>query len=78
MTANWPHALRARALKIRAELDALDDEIVLAHAAGLPWRQIGLAANINHEKARQAEARIAKRGQRKPMPNLSTTEPGDP
>jgi predicted HAD superfamily Cof-like phosphohydrolase len=72
MTAeHWPHTLRERALKIRAQLDALDDEIVLAHAAGLSWRDIGTAAGINHEKARQAAGRVAKRPDRKPLPPLS-------
>ncbi|MEV8324563.1 hypothetical protein [Kitasatospora sp. NPDC056731] len=70
-TEHWPHALRERALKIREQLDALDDEILLAHANGLSWREIGTAAGINHENARQAATRIAKRPARKPLPPLS-------
>ncbi|MEV7770523.1 hypothetical protein [Kitasatospora sp. NPDC086791] len=69
-TEHWPQALRTRALKIRAQLDALDDEILLAHAAGLSWRDIGTSAGINHEKARQAAGRVAKRPDRKPLPPL--------
>jgi hypothetical protein len=74
----WTNALRTRAIKIRNELDALDNEIVLAHKDGLPWRTIGDAAGINHEKARQAQARIDKRDQRKPLPELHPAEPDGP
>jgi methylase of polypeptide subunit release factors len=74
----WTHTLRARAIKIRAQIDALDDEIVLAHKDGMSWRDIGKAADINHEKARQASVRIAKRDQRKPLPKIGEAEPDGP
>jgi len=66
MTTDWTTALKIRAANIRHELNTLDEEIVQAHAAGLSWRQIGEAANMNHEKARQAAARIAKRAEPPP------------
>lgn len=74
----WTRALRSRAIKIRQQLDALDDEIVLAHKDGVSWRDIGKAANMNHEKARQAATRIDKRDQRKPLPEPGTAEPDGP
>lgn len=67
-TEHWGHTLRTRAARIRREVDTLDEEIVQAHAAGMSWRQIGDAANMNHEKARQAAARIAKRSEPSPKP----------
>jgi hypothetical protein len=68
MTKDWKATLETRATRIRNELDALDDDIVLAHAAGMSWRDIGKATRMNHEKARQAAARIAKRAERPPKP----------
>jgi predicted HAD superfamily Cof-like phosphohydrolase len=65
---DWKHALETRAARIRTELNTLDEEIVQAHAAGMSWRDIGKAANMNHEKARQAAARIAKRAEPPPKP----------
>lgn len=76
MTTDWSHALKTRAETIRQQLNLLDDEIVLAHAAGLSWRKIGEAADMNHEKARQAAARIAKRASPDPPP--SPAEPEGP
>lgn len=77
-TSHWTRTLRDRAIKIRAQIDALDDEIVLAHKDGMSWRDIGKAADINHEKARQASARIAKRGLRKPLLQIGEAEPDGP
>lgn len=77
-TEHWDYALRTRAARIRRELAVLDDEIVLAHAAGMSWRQIGEAANMNHEKARQAAARIAKRAEAPPGPPPSPAAPDGP
>jgi predicted HAD superfamily Cof-like phosphohydrolase len=65
---DWKHALETRAAHIREQLNTLDEEIVQAHAAGMSWRQIGDAAAMNHEKARQAAARIAKRADPPPKP----------
>jgi len=58
---DWEKQLgRRRAAIKRAEL-ALEDDIANAHADGLSWRTIGAAAEVNHEWARQAAARVAKR-----------------
>jgi hypothetical protein len=65
---DWKTTLETRAAHIREQLNTLDEEIVQAHAAGMSWRDIGKAANMNHEKARQASARIAKRAEAPPKP----------
>jgi len=65
---DWKTTLETRAARIRAELNTLDEEIVQAHAAGMSWRDIGKAANMNHEKARQAASRITKRAESPPEP----------
>jgi flagellar motility protein MotE (MotC chaperone) len=78
MAKDWKTTLEDRATHIRNELDALDDDIVLAHAAGMSWRDIGKAANMNHEKARQAAARIAKRAESPPEPAHRDSEEPHP
>lgn len=58
---DWEKQLKRRRGNIRRQELALDDDIVAAHADGLSWRTIGAAAEVNHEWARQASDRIAKR-----------------
>lgn len=58
---DWEKQLKRRRGNIRRQELALDDDIVAAHADGLSWRAIGAAAEVNHEWARQASDRIAKR-----------------
>ena len=58
---DWEKQLRRRRANIKRQEHALDDDIVAAHADGLAWRAIGKAASVNHEWARQAAERIAKR-----------------
>lgn len=63
---DWEQQLKQRAATIRHEKEDLDQDIVNAHAAGLSWRDIGKAADVNHEWARQATSRITKRCKPKP------------
>lgn len=58
---DWEKQLKRRRATIKRQEHALDDDIVAAHADGLAWRKIGTAAGVNHEWARQAAERIAKR-----------------
>jgi predicted flavoprotein YhiN len=73
---DWEKQLgRRRAAITRAEL-ALEDDIADAHAqGGLSWRKIGAAAAVNHEWARQAAERVAKR---RAAGSTDTALPADP
>jgi hypothetical protein len=56
---DWEERLRKRAEDVKAAQRARDLDIAAAHAAGLAWRAIGEAANVNHETARKTGIRIA-------------------
>ncbi|MHA6764735.1 hypothetical protein [Streptacidiphilus sp. PAMC 29251] len=49
---DWEARLRQRAEDVKAAQRARALDIAAAHAAGLSWRAIGKAADVNHETAR--------------------------
>lgn len=57
---DWEQQLRQRAEEVSAAERARDLDIAAAHAAGLSWRTIGRAAEVNHERARYIAIRVAK------------------
>jgi len=59
---DWEKQLQRRRATIRRAETALEEDIADAHEqGGLSWRKIGAAAEVNHEWARQAADRVAKR-----------------
>lgn len=60
MTTDWETRLRRRRATITRAERALEDDITDAHDAGLSWRQIGAAAGVNHERARQIGERVTR------------------
>ena len=57
---DWEQQLRRRAKDVDDAERARDLDIAAAHAAGLSWRAIGKAADVNHERARYIAIRVAK------------------
>lgn len=55
---DWEQRLRQRAEAVAASERARDLDIAAAHGAGLSWRAIGKAAEVNHERARYIAARV--------------------
>lgn len=50
---DWEKRLKQRRAAIKRAEAALENDIPDAHEAGLSWRKIGAAAEVNHEWARQ-------------------------
>ena len=55
---DWDKQLRKRAAAIKRDTAALDADVAAARLDGLSFRDIGKAAEINHERARQIATRI--------------------
>jgi hypothetical protein len=49
---DWEKRLRQRAATLKRAVKALDADIAAARLAGLSFREIGKAAEVNHERAR--------------------------
>ena len=75
---DWEKQLKRRRGNIRRQELALDNDIVAAHADGLSWRAIGTAAEVNHEWARQASDRIAKRAAGRELEHADGADPFTP
>ncbi|MFD4830175.1 hypothetical protein ACFWPV_10015 [Streptomyces uncialis] len=55
----WEQQLRRRAATVRRAVEALDESVAAARLrGGLSFREIGNAAEINHERARTIATRI--------------------
>jgi hypothetical protein len=55
---DWEKKLRQRAAAVTRADQALDTVIAAARLAGLSFREIGRAADVNHESARKIALRI--------------------
>ena len=73
---DWDKQLRRRRAAVDRANDALETDVAAARLDGLSFRDIGKAAEINHERARQIATRI--NGDSRTRTEAGTPEPEQP